>query len=171
MGIGRGKKTRLFFVGIIVAVASTQLTYGQERGPVTNLPMPRYVSLKAGKANARRGPSLSHRIDWVFVRKHMPLEIYGEYENWRRVRDLDGAGGWVHYSLLSGSRTAILTIDMQPMLQAPSSDATIVARFEKGAIGDIRHCVPNWCQLTSGGYKGWVSKAAIWGVYADEKKD
>ncbi len=171
MGTGRGKKTRLFFVSIIVAVASTQLTYGQERGPVTNLPMPRYVSLKAGKANARRGPSLSHRIDWVFVRKHMPLEIYGEYENWRRVRDLDGAGGWVHYSLLSGSRTAILTIDMQPMLQAPSSDATIVARFEKGAIGDIRRCVPNWCQLTSGGYKGWVSKAAIWGVYADEKKD
>ena len=165
------KMLRLFSMTVLLVFASIQLTYGQERGPVTNLPMPRYVSLKASKANARRGPSLSHRIDWVFVRKHMPLEIYGEYENWRRVRDIDGAGGWVHYSLLSGSRTAILTVDMQPMLYAPANDSTIVARFEKGAIGDIRKCVLKWCQLAAGGYKGWVPKTSMWGVYGDETKD
>ena len=165
------KMERLLFVCILFAVTSSQLTYGQERGPVTNLPIPRYVSLKASKANARRGPSLSHRIDWVFVRKKMPLEIYGEYENWRRVRDIDGAGGWVHYSLLSGSRTAILTVDMQPMFYAPVNDSNIVARLEKGAMGDIRKCVLKWCQLKAGGFKGWVPKTAMWGVYADEKKD
>ena len=168
--IGR-KKVNFLFVSILFAVTSIQLTYGKERGPVTNLPMPRYVSLKASKANARRGPSLSHRIDWVFVRKHMPLEIYGEYENWRRVRDIDGAGGWVHYSLLSGSRTTILTVDMQPLFKTPENDAKIVARFEKGAIGDITKCALNWCQLTAGGYKGWVPKIAMWGVYVDEEKD
>ena len=32
-------------------------------GPETNLPMPRFVSLKASESNVRRGPSLSHRID------------------------------------------------------------------------------------------------------------
>ncbi|CAN0603746.1 unnamed protein product, partial [Ectocarpus sp. 12 AP-2014] len=37
-----------------------------DRGKVTNLPIPRFVSLKAEEGNARRGPSLSHRIDWVF---------------------------------------------------------------------------------------------------------
>ncbi len=80
--------------GILCAVlavfSAAEVSIGQERGSVTNLPIPRYVSLKASKANARRGPSLSHRIDWVFTRRHMPLEIYGEYENWRRVRDIDG---------------------------------------------------------------------------------
>ena len=80
-----------------------------ERGPVTNLLIPRYVSLKADEANARRGPSLSHRIDWIFKKKGMPLEIYGEYDNWRRVRDAEGAGGWIHYSLLSGVRSIIVT--------------------------------------------------------------
>ena len=74
----------------------------QKRGPVTNLPLPRYVSLKASKANVRRGPSRTHRIDWVFTRKSMPLQITAEYGHWRRVRDIEGAGGWVHYSLLSG---------------------------------------------------------------------
>ena len=148
-----------------------KITLGQVRGPVTNLPIPRFVSLKASKANARRGPSLSHRIDWVFTRKHMPLEIYGEYENWRRVRDIDGAGGWVHYSLLSGSRTAILTEDMQPLLNLPQDGSMVVARFEKGALADIVRCDLMWCQLRAVGYKGWVPKTALWGVRPEEIKD
>ena len=75
------------------------------RGAVTNLPLPRYVSLKGGEGNARRGPSLSHRIDWVFRHAGMPLRVTAEFGHWRRVEDQDGAGGWVHYSLLSGVRT------------------------------------------------------------------
>ena len=71
-------------------------------GAVTNLPLPRFVSLKGTEGNARRGPSLTQRIDWVFTRRGMPLEITAEFENWRLVVDKDGAGGWVHYALLSG---------------------------------------------------------------------
>ena len=96
---------------ILVATTATY-TSAAERGPVTNLLMPRFVSLKASEANARRGPSLSHRIDWVFKKKGMPLEIYGEYDNWRRVRDSEGAGGWIHYSLLSGVRSIIITLSL-----------------------------------------------------------
>ena len=142
-----------------------------EKGPVTNLPLPRFVSLKASKAYARRGPSLSHRIDWVYKRKHMPLEIYAEYENWRRVRDIEGAGGWVHYSLLSGVRTAILTVHMQPLTKAPDEKASIVARFEKDAIAEIKKCDVDWCQLMASGYKGWVPKTSLWGIYEKELKD
>ena len=58
-----------------------------ERGPVTGLPLPRYVSLKASEANVRRGPSLTHRIDWVFKRRDMPLRITAEFGHWRRVED------------------------------------------------------------------------------------
>jgi SH3-like domain-containing protein len=79
-------------------------------GCVTNLPLPRFVSLKGSEGNARRGPGLTHRIDWVFTRAGMPLKITAEFENWRRVEDSEGAGGWVHYSLLSGVRTALVTL-------------------------------------------------------------
>jgi len=68
----------------------------QETGSVTNLPLPRFVSLKGTEGNARRGPGLTHRIDWVFTRRDMPLEVTAEFENWRLVQDRDGAGGWVH---------------------------------------------------------------------------
>ncbi|MDG1936008.1 MAG: SH3 domain-containing protein [Paracoccaceae bacterium] len=162
-------KRLLVLFSVIILLSEPALAV--EKGAVTNLPLPRFVSLKASKANARRGPSLSHRIDWVYKRKHMPLEIYAEYENWRRVRDIDGAGGWVHYSLLSGVRTAILKVNMQPLTNGPDENSNIVARFEKDVIAKIEKCELKWCQLTTGGYKGWVPKTSIWGVYDEELRD
>jgi SH3-like domain-containing protein len=142
-----------------------------KKGPVTNLPMPRYVSLKAGEANARRGPSLSHKIDWVYKRRGVPLEIYAEYENWRRVRDYEGAGGWVHYSLLSGVRTVLITQDLTNVFRKPDENAIIVARFEKNVVADLGTCTKIWCEVEAGGYKGWAQKSTLWGVYPSETRE
>ena len=77
-------------------------------GPVTHLPIPRFVSLKASEGNVRRGPSLTHRIDWILKLRNMPLQVVAEHGHWRKVLDFEGAGGWIHYSLLSGARTLSL---------------------------------------------------------------
>lgn len=151
--------------------AAPQAMAEQMRGPVTNLPMPRYVSLKASKANVRRGPSLTHRIDWVFMRRSMPLQITAEHGHWRRVQDIDGAGGWVHYSLLSGVRTVIVEEDMMPIITHPKADAQEVALLELGVVARLGECGPEWCRLTSGGYKGWASKTHLWGVKLEELRD
>ncbi|MGN7869066.1 SH3 domain-containing protein [Paracoccus sp. 22332] len=141
------------------------------RGPVTNLPVPRYVSLKGSEGNARRGPSLSHRIDWVFRHAGMPLRVVAEFGHWRRVEDKDGAGGWVHYALLSGVRTALVTQDMVELRSRPNPDADIVARAEMGAIVRLGECNPGWCRISGGGQRGWVPKTSIWGVDPDEVRD
>ncbi|KNG94463.1 aspartyl-trna synthetase [Pseudaestuariivita atlantica] len=138
------------------------------RGPVTNLPIPRYVSMKVSEANVRRGPSLSHRIDWVFKRQNMPLTITHEYGNWRRVVDRDGVGGWVHYSLLSGVRTVIVEEDMLQLHVRPDMEAPVTAMLELGVVARLGKCEPDWCRLRSGGYRGWAPKTALWGVGADE---
>ena len=65
----------LFTFALIIFESDQSLAQETERGQVTNLPIPRYVSLKAKEANARRGPSLSHKIDWIYKRENMPLEI------------------------------------------------------------------------------------------------
>lgn len=140
-------------------------------GPETHLPLPRYVSLKTDDANVRRGPSLSHRIDWVFTRAGMPLMITAEYGNWRRVVDREGLGGWVHYALLSGTRSVILEHDMQPLHTRPDSDAPVNVLLEAGVIARIDRCEPDWCRISSGGYRGWVPKSAIWGVNENETLD
>ncbi|NBD29701.1 MAG: aspartyl-trna synthetase [Alphaproteobacteria bacterium] len=142
-----------------------------ERGPVTNLPMPRFVSLKANEANVRRGPSLSHRIDWVFTRRDMPLQVIAEYGHWRRVTDREGMGGWVHYTLLSGNRTVIVDQDLLPLLARPEEGATKNAVLELGVIAELDECTPAWCRLFAGGYRGWAPKFALWGVFEDEIRD
>lgn len=158
---------------LILAQAGTQSAQSTDipRGPVTNLPLPRYVSLKGDEGNVRRGPSLSHRIDWVFRHPGMPLRVIAEFGHWRRVEDKDGAGGWVHYALLSGVRTAVITQNMTELLDSPDENARVVARAETGAIVRLGDCEPNWCEVSGPGVSGWVPKAAIWGVDPGEIRE
>jgi len=134
------------------------------KGSVTNLPLPRYVSLKGKEGNARRGPGQTHRIDWVFVHGGMPLRVTGEYEHWRRIEDSEGAGGWIHYAFLSGVRTAQVVTDMADFHAQPSDDALVLFRAEKDVVGRIQECEPDWCRLSIDGERGWVRKSALWGV-------
>ncbi len=157
-------------LAIVVCLMATLVT-ATERGPVTNLPVPRYVSLKAADSNVRRGPSLSHRIDWVFQRRNMPLRITAEHGHWRRVEDRDGFGGWVHYSLISGNRTVLVERDMLPLHARPEAGTPVVAALETGVIAELGQCLPQWCRLRSGGYRGWAQKSALWGVDAGEIRD
>jgi SH3-like domain-containing protein len=143
-------------------------TATESRGAVTNLPLPRYVTLKAREGNARRGPGLTHRIDWVFTTAGMPLRITAEHDNWRRVEDVDGLGGWVHYSLLSGVRSALVRADLAQMHSRPQSDAPILLKAEAGVIARLLACQPDWCQLSIGSERGWMEKSALWGVEPGE---
>jgi SH3-like domain-containing protein len=138
------------------------------RGAVTNLPLPRFVTLKTNEGNARRGPGLTHRIDWVFTRAGMPLQVTAEFDNWRRVEDQEGAGGWVHYSLLSGSRSAIVTQNLVEFRDEPSDVARITFQAEADVVGRVLDCSPDWCRMNIDGTRAWVRKTAIWGVGADE---
>jgi SH3-like domain-containing protein len=141
-------------------------------GPVTNMPLPRFVSMRAETANARRGPSLEHRVDWTFLRRGLPLEVTAEHGNWRRVRDAEGAGGWVHHTLLSGVRTALIQADGPTPLRSGAGEGTAIRAFaEPGVVARLEACDGGWCRLSAGGVSGWVPRAALWGVRADETLD
>ena len=141
-------------------------------GSVTSLPLPRYVSIRAREANVRRGPGLSHRIDWEYRRRGLPLEVTAEYGQWRRVRDADGAGGWVHHSLLSGTRTGLVRGDAPVRLQTGSSDRTaLLAMLEPGVVARIESCDGAWCEISVDGLEGWVEQPSLWGLDPGEVLD
>jgi SH3-like domain-containing protein len=155
-----------------VAAPATAANKGKPRDPnkgaVTNLPIPRYVTLKGGEGNARRGPGLTHRIDWVFVTSGMPLRVTAEHENWRRVEDAEGLGGWVHYSLLSGVRSVLISQDMAEFRARPDPSSEVVFQAEAGVIGRLMECSRDWCRVNTNGEKGWTPKTALWGVEPGE---
>jgi len=142
-----------------------------ETGPVTNLPLPRYVSLRASEINVRRGPGLDYRMDWVFQRAGLPVRVIDEYGDWRRIVDKADAGGWVYHAMITGRRTVLITEDGVLFREDPSETAAATAKAEVGVIARLRRCRPDWCEVEADGHAGWVPKTAIWGVDADEADD
>lgn len=150
------------------APATAQTGHDPGIGPETGLPIPRFVSMKASEANIRRGPSMTHRVDWVFRHQGLPLIVTAEYGHWRRVIDRDGAGGWVHYAMLSGTRTVIVEADRVELRAKPNALAPIKAEAERGVIARLEDCADQWCEIRADGRKGWVHEADLWGVSLDK---
>ncbi len=137
-------------------------------------PLPRFVSLKNSRVNVRRGPSRDYQVAWVFVRKDLPIEIIAEFEQWRRIRDNDGAEGWVFHALLGRKRTALITPwrtndGTVKLYDAKGQTENIVALAQPGAMGSVDTCDGKWCRFSSQGYSGWLPQKMLWGVYPGER--
>lgn len=143
----------------------------REKNPtqVTGLPVPRFVTLRSGEVNVRAGPGVRYPVEWVFTRKEMPVEITAEFDTWRRIRDWEGSEGWVHQSMLSGKRGVVVKGEQRSIRKEPAADATAVARAQPGVMGWLSKCKGEWCQVDLKGYKGWLKRGEVWGVYPDEK--
>lgn len=79
-----------------------------EKGTVTGLPIPRFLCLRADEVNMRSGPGTRYPIIWIYHRRHMPMKVIREFDNWRLVEDIDGQKGWVQQAILSDKRTFII---------------------------------------------------------------
>lgn len=146
---------------------------GSTKGRETGLSVPRFISLKSGNARMRIGPSFDYGTRWVYVKSGLPLEITAEYDNWRRVRDSDGITGWVHRSLLSARRSAVVG----PWLKEPTplrtdrrAEAAVVARLAPRVLVSVESCDGAWCAVKVKGHdvSGVVDQSALWGVYPQE---
>ena len=141
----------------------------------SGLPVPRYVSLKSDHVNVRAGPTKDNDVAWVYTRTGLPVEITAEFENWRRVRDSEGAEGWVYHSLLSGRRTAVITMknkdDLAQLYERADPTSAIAARLQAGVVAQVKHCAAGWCHISGTSFDGWIEQQRLWGVYAGENVD
>jgi SH3-like domain-containing protein len=144
-------------------------------GPKSGLPLPRFVSLKPDRVNVRGGPTRDHEVAFVFTRAGMPVEIIAESDNWRRIRDWEGAEGWVYHAMLSGRRTAVVSPkdknQLVPLRADAEADSEVVARVQAGVLASVKRCTGTWCRIAGTGFDGWVVQEQLWGVYPNEKVD
>lgn len=162
---------------LALPVALTPLAMRDAKASATNtpsgLPLPRYVSLKSEKVYMRVGPGREYKIEWMYLKRGLPMEVIQEYDTWRKVRDSEGNEGWILHSLLSGNRTAIVAPwekggDYVALRKAPSGTGDLVAKVEPGVVASVSACRNGWCELRAQGAKGYVEQNRIWGVYPDE---
>jgi SH3-like domain-containing protein len=137
-------------------------------GRSTGLPVPRFVSLGADEVHLRFGPGREYPIRWVLARKGLPVEIVAEFDTWRKVRLHDDDEGWIHSSLLSSRRTVMIKDHIAELRRTPSDDARVVLRAEPGVIGELLDCEEDWCRIDIQGRRGWLRRAALWGVLPGE---
>lgn len=132
--------------------------------------VPRFASVKSNQVNARTGPGTTHPTEWVFVSKGEPIKIIAEFEQWRKVVDVEGKGGWVHSSVLSPKRSVIITgNNIQKMHANAENSSRIVAKLEPGLRCALDRCQKQWCKIKCDGYKGWIKASFIWGVLSSEE--
>lgn len=140
-------------------------------GRMTGLPLPRFVSLKGGETNMRRGPSKTHAVIWTYKKAGLPVEIINEYDNWRKVRDMDGSEGWIHQMVISGRRTVVTLDGTHIVRSGAGDDFSAVAKISGGVIAKPEKCKKNWCLLQHLQFEGWLPKSVLYGVYDDETFD
>jgi SH3-like domain-containing protein len=166
---GRG----LLVVFFAVAWAPLAETAEPPAGAVSGLPIPRFVSLKSDRVNVRSGPNKDQEVRWVYTRAGMPVEITAEFENWRRIRDWEGAEGWVYHSLLSGKRSAVvvptLKDELVPLYESTEPGAPVAASLQPGVLTQIKTCDGKWCQVSGKNFSGWIVQERLWGAYPNEK--
>ncbi len=166
----------LFFIAILgISGLYTPPALAEDAPPAfrsTPYPIPRFVSLSSEKVYVRSGPGSRYPVKWVYKRNGLPVEVILEYEAWRKIKDIDGDEGWVHQSLTSGHRTGIIKGESAISLyQKPKDTARKNATLEPLVLVDISKCEEAWCKIEISGYKGWVERKYLWGVYESENFD
>ncbi|MBS0272422.1 MAG: hypothetical protein JSR85_07240 [Proteobacteria bacterium] len=151
------------FIYISLSCLWISPVYGADKNP-----LPRFASLRSNEVNARVGPGPGYPIEWVYLKAGLPVEVLVEFDTWRKIRDVDGAEGWVHQSMLCSKRHVIVRGDETLMYQDADAQSQPLIRIGHGVVGDLIKCQEKWCQVRIQNFKGWMSRVSLWGVYSEE---
>lgn len=137
----------------------------------TGLSIPRMVSLRSSRINARSGPGSRYPIEWVYQQKGAPVEIVAEFELWRQIRDWEGSETWVHKAMLSSRRfVKVVNPGENNIYAKPELDSRVVAHVEDGVVGEVDKCpvAGDMCLIKFDSIQGWMPRNVLFGVYEDE---
>jgi SH3-like domain-containing protein len=155
----------LLAAGALAAGALAAGSAAAERQTPSGMPVPRFVSLKFEKVNARAGPGDDHRLLWVYKVRGLPLQVVAETSEWRRVCDPDGSLSWVHKRTTDGRRQA-MNVQNRPvaLMNRPKPNARVAAYLNPRALAALDRCEKGWCRVKVDGDSGWVRTGALWGT-------
>ena len=138
----------------------------------SDLPVPRWVSIKSDSANLRKGPYIDSTIIYNYQFRGYPMEIIQDAGEWKKVVDRrDGVTGWMNRILFSGKRF-VITSKVPFAYGYDKPNKKIIAKISPDVHASIDQCDTKWCKILikeeNKNLKIWVEKKNLIGVYETE---
>ena len=147
------------------AVTAEEPARAGDRPTPSRLPVPRWVSLKFDKVNARGGPGDDYPAVWTYHAKGLPVQVVAETREWRKVCDPDGGTAWIHRRTTIGERTVFHRGgQLLPIRSNPRDSARTWALLAVRGIARLDRCNKGWCLIQAGKAKGWARASSLWGL-------
>jgi SH3-like domain-containing protein len=133
---------------------------------------PYFASVKASEANLHVGPGKEYKILVKYVVKGVPVVVIAKYDNWRKIKDIDGTEGWIHKNLLSKERYVMIKNLQASMYKNPDTHSMCIANLKKNVIVKLIAVKNKWCNVAlkykGEVYTGWIPKNMLFGIFENE---
>jgi SH3-like domain-containing protein len=147
------------------ASAAEEPARAGDRPTPSRLPVPRWVSLKFDKVNARAGPGDDYPAVWTYRARGLPVQVVAETREWRKVCDPDGGTAWIHRRTTIGERTVFHRGgQLLPIRENPRESARARALLAVRGIARLDRCDTGWCLTRAGKARGWARASSLWGL-------
>ena len=147
-------KNNIIVLIIVLIFSQISFTYSEEK----------FLSLKKNKVNVRYGPSFEFPVKYIYEKKNLPIEQIDKKENFRRIIDHKKNSGWIHISQLK-KVNSVITLEDKILFKKSTIFSKPFAKIKKGRLLVIQKCEKEWCKVETEGFKGWVDKNNLWGVF------
>ena len=153
------QKINKYYLIFLVLVFFLKLFIGLSLADEDNF----FLALKKNEVNLRQGPSLEYPIKLIYKKKYLPVIILDKSGPFRKIKDFENNTGWIHVALLTKKKSAINIKNNSVLYKKPTIYSKPIAKLESGRLVLIKKCKAKWCRISSGDYKGWIVKNALWG--------
>lgn len=124
---------------------------------------PQYASLKRSEVYVRSGPGTRYPILWVFQRKGWPIAILNKYDNWFKIKDVEGEEGWVYVGMVSHQETALINSGKPALLSKKANGDMPIFKLSPGVIVELEDCAQDApsCRVSYNNKIGYVAPTRI----------
>ncbi len=149
------KKAFPFIFSFLVVL----LTSAFVAGPVLAAQM---VAVQNENVNMRSGPSTKSKVLWK-LGTGFPLKVIQRSGSWYKVRDFEGASGWIHRSVVNSSGHMIVKKRKINIRNRPNTRSKVVAKANYGVVFKTLKKTKGWVKVRHGDIVGWIKQTLLWG--------